>query len=175
MKKAEKISLLYAAKSNKIECVIKFVAECQDAYCFPIEFSDRLLLFAEEIDFSVDGYMVYRLADIHDIDIPNDIYSFILQEEKIVDQVVKPDVDITDWCSLFLSLQRLDKFVIVNMRYGLAEPAFGKVVSCNKDLVGIKCFDRTTAEWYDTVLAYSDIRSVSFGNHYLEVWEKYVK
>lgn len=83
---------------------------------FVLKKSNFLTLVAEEDDFILDGYKVLRNCDI-DICKPTLTTRHctrIMKKEGLLESInCTPDIDLTNWATLLLSLKRQDKYVIV--------------------------------------------------------------
>ncbi|MBQ5930235.1 MAG: hypothetical protein IIX02_05530, partial [Clostridia bacterium] len=102
----------------------------------------------------------------------------ILKAEKVLDGVVAPDIDITDWHSAFLSLQKLEKNIIIeheSLNDDEWEYWIGRIVKVNKTKVIFRHFD-ADGVWQNEPfeIPFSHITSVSFDNRYVTVFSKYV-
>jgi hypothetical protein len=80
---------------------------------FPIAISNDLFISVVDRDFILDGYTIRRISDISDI---HDIRQTYLKLHALKGNLKKlsvPPLDVTDFKSLFLSLIRSKKYVII--------------------------------------------------------------
>lgn len=102
----------------------------------------------------------------------------MVKEEGILDNISTPEIDITDWRTVFESLKRLDKNIIVeNEKASDGEIAFviGKIIKFIKTKVVMQHFD-VEGIWEKELceIPFSKITSVSFSTRYVEVFSKYI-
>ena len=89
-----------------------------------------------------------------------------------------PDLDLTDWHSVFLSLQRIGKNIIVE-KESLDEDewefAIGHIEKVLKNKLLFKHFD-ADGIWQEELLEipFSQITTVKFGSRYVETFSKYI-
>lgn len=96
----------------RIICRIFFKYDKNYWYYFPLKANDKLFLGVAEDDFILNGYTIRRFRDITKAEIKNDICLDINIKEGIVDRIIVPDVDITSWETIFISLQKIGKNII---------------------------------------------------------------
>lgn len=101
-----------------------------------------------------------------------------MKAEKVLDGVAAPDIDITDWHSAFLSLQKLEKNIIVeheSLNQDEWEYWIGRIEKVCGTKVIFRHFD-ADGIWRDepSEIPFSSITSVSFDNRYVSVFSKYV-
>lgn len=174
MNLSEKTAELKKAVALGEQCAIYFRGEEPGYYCFPLAFSDKLLLCAEEVDFLADGFAVHKLFDVEEVEILSDKYAEILKSEGVRASITVPDLDLESWHSVFFSLMNAHKLVMIERASDRdAGPTMGRIVSINDKMLGLKSFDRY-GEWSDVVIPFAEVLCVAFDNRYLKVWEKYV-
>lgn len=178
MKKSEMKELVRLAIEPKSLCRMFFKYDVNYRYCFPFQVSDKLFLGAEEDDFIIDGFAIRRFCDLTKVQIKYDKCSEIIKNEGILSNVSAPELDLTDWHSVFLSLQKLEKNIIVE-KESLDEDewefAIGRIEKVLKNKVLFKHFD-ADGIWQDDLLEipFSQITTVTFGSRYVETFSKYV-
>lgn len=148
-------------------------------YYFPLIVGERLFLGAEEDDFMLDGYSIRRFKDVVRAEIKNDKCLEIDFAEGLLDDLVTPNVDITNWKTTLSSLQKIGKNIIIEQESyngDESEFAIGKVVKVRKNKVFFKAFD-ADGVWIDELfeMRFSQITSVTFGSRYVEVFSKYLQ
>ena len=144
--------------------------------CFPVSYSNKLFLAANEHDFIIDGFTIYRFKDVKEVLITGDKYFEIAKEEGLIESIEAPDIDISDWYNVFVSLQEINKNIIVENGY--EENSFfaiGKIKKVTKTKVYMQYFD-ADGIWEEELweIPFTQITSVSFGTRYIEVFSKYV-
>ncbi|QVK16971.1 hypothetical protein KHQ81_08695 [Mycoplasmatota bacterium] len=147
-------------------------------YYFPLYANDKLFLGAEEDDFIIDGYSIRRFVDVTKVQIKDDKCLEILKNEGIIESIKKPIVDISNWESVFNSLNSLNKNVIIekeSLNDDECEFVIGKIDKVYKNFVYIYHFD-ADGIWQEEPykIHYTAITSVSFGTRYVEVFSKYL-
>ena len=91
-----------------------------------------------EDDFIIDGFTVRRFCDVKKAEIKNDKCVEIIKSEGLLDNIKVPEIDITDWFSVFLSLSELNINIIVekeSLNDDECEFAIGKIVKVLKTKV----------------------------------------
>ena len=147
-------------------------------YYLPLKASDKLFLGAAEDDFILDGYCVRRFRDVKKAEVKDDKCLEILHREGIVGALACPEVDVTDFYTVFSSLQKLGRNVIVekgSLDEELWEFTIGKIERVCKNKVYMRGFD-ADGIWDEepTEILFSNVTSVTFGSRYVEVFSKYV-
>ena len=178
MKKTEMIELLKQLTEQKplIRLYLKY--DAYYTYWFPFKASEKLFLAAKEDDFIINGFSIRRFRDVKKIEYKNDKCIEILKAEKVLDGVVAPDIDITDWYSAFMSLQKLDKNIIIeheSLNDDEWEYWIGRIVKVCKTKVIFRHFD-ADGVWHNEPyeIPFSSITSVTFDSRYVTVFSKYV-
>ena len=178
MKKSEMKELTCKAIETKTLCCVEFRYDYYYLHHFPLKMSDRLFLGAKHDDFLLDGFEIRRFCDMTKIKLNDDKRNEILKAEGIVDALTLPDLDLTDWHSVFLSLQRIGKNIIVE-KESLDEDewefAIGHIEKVLKNRVLFKYFS-ADGIWQEELLEipFSQITTVTFGSRYVETFSKYV-
>ena len=178
MKKSEIKNLIKSAvKSHKL-CVISLKYDGRNSCMIPLSSSERLFMATIEEDFLLDGYTVRMYRDVTNAVLSGEMYRKIMESEGLLDNLETPDVDVTDWNSVFTSLSRMNKNVIVESEdedWEKAGFAIGKIEKVCKNKVYLKHFD-ADGIWQEELveLPFSEITSVTFGSRYVEIFSKYV-
>ena len=147
-------------------------------YWFPFAASKKLFLAAKEDDFIIDGFSIRRFRDVKKLEFKDDKCVEILKTEKVLDGIVAPDIDLSDWHSTFLSLQKLKKNIIIEHE-SLEEKEWdywiGSIEKVLKTKVLFRHFD-ADGIWQDDPyeIPFSRITSVTFDSRYVSVFSKYV-
>ena len=178
MKKLEINSLINTAAQTKGLCRILFKYDTGYSYLFPLLTSEKLFLSANEDDFIIDGFTVRRFCDVKKAEIKNDKCVEIIKCEGALDDIKVPEIDITDWYSVFLSLSELNINIIVekeSLDDDECEFAIGKIVKVLKTKVIFKHFD-ADGIWQEDCyeIPYSQITSITFSSRYVDIFSKYM-
>lgn len=178
MKKNQIKELMKQALEPHKICRIFLKYDANYRYYFPLMVGERLFLGAEEDDFILDGYSICRFKDVVKAEIKDDKCLEIDISEGLLEHLVTPDVDITNWKTSLSSLQKLGKNIILekeSLDEDETEFAIGKVVKVLKNKVLFKAFD-ADGVWEDKLweISYSQITSITFGSRYVEVFSKYL-
>ena len=178
MKKSELKRIVYEAIEPKNLCRMFFKYDINYFYYFPFKVSDKLFLGAEEDDFIIDGFAIRRFCDLTKVQIKEDKCVEIIKNEGILNNLSAPDIDLTDWHSVFLSLQRIGKNIIVekeSLDDDECEFAIGNIEKVLKNKILFKHFD-ADGIWLDELLEipFSQITTVIFGSRYVETYSRYV-
>lgn len=178
MTKTQIKELINSAVNSRKPCSVHLKYDAYYRYYFPLLVSDKLFLGAEEDDFILDGFHVRRFKDAIKAEIKSDKYLEIITAEGILDNLEIPDVDVTDWYSVFMSLSKMKKNVIVECEDedpNKAGFAIGKILKVCKNKVYIKHFDADGVWENEPVeIPFSEITLVTFGSRYVETFSKYV-
>ena len=178
MKKFEIKDLIKGAIKPHNLCRVFFKYDTNYRYYFPLLVSDKLFLGAEEDDFILDGFSIRRFRDVVKVEIKDDKCLEIINSEGILNALATPEVDVTDWYSVFISLQKIGKNIIVekeDLEVEYCDYTIGKIEKVTKTKVVIRHFDADGIWQEEPVeIPYSQITSVSFSTRYVDVFSKYV-
>ena len=134
---------------------------------------EGLFLSAVDDDFLLNGFTIRRLRDIFDLDSRKGIYQTIAEREGLTDFDV-PEVDITNWQTVFTCLQKLGKHIIVEREY---EPDFfrlGVIEAVGEDHAVFRHYDADGIWQEPRRIDYREITSVTFDDRYANTFSKYV-
>ncbi len=178
MKKIQIKELMKQAIEPHKICRVFLGYDVNYRYYFPLIVGERLFLGAEEDDFILDGYSIRRFKDVVKSEIKDDKCLEIDIAEGLMEHLVTPDVDITDWKTSLTSLQKNGKNIIIekeSLDENEAKFVIGKVVKVMKNKVLFKAFD-ADGVWEDESweIPFSQITSITFGSRYVEVFSKYL-
>ena len=169
--------MMQAIEPHKL-CRVNLKYDAYYRYYFPLLVGERLFLGAEEDDFILNGYSIRRFKDVVKSEIRDDKCLEIDIAEGLIEHLVTPDVDITDWKTSLMSLQKIEKNIIIeneSLDEDEAKFAIGKVVKVLKNKVLFKTFD-ADGIWEDEFweIPFTKITSITFGSRYVEVFSKYL-
>ncbi|MHB1454658.1 MAG: hypothetical protein ACYCYM_12005 [Saccharofermentanales bacterium] len=177
IKREMKKIIAESVNSHKL-CRCYFIYKANYWYYFPLKATEKLFLSTEENDFILDGYSIRRFKDMTKVEIKNDLCDRILREEGIIDSIKVPEVDITNWETIFKSLMQLNKNVIVekeDLDEDSEEFVIGRIEKITRQHVHIREFDADGIWQQDLCrIPYNEITSLTFGSRYVEMFSKYV-
>ena len=154
-------------------CGIEYDYSDNVQYGFPLAVGEQLFLLAIDDDFLLNGFTVRRLRDIYELGDRKGIYQAIADKEGLT-RFDAPDVDLSDWKSVFTSLQKLGKHIIVEREY---EPDFfrlGIIEAVTEDHVLLRHYDADGIWQEPARIDYREITSVTFDDRYANTFCKYV-
>ena len=178
MRKADMIELFQQSTEQKPLFRLYLKYDYYYTYWFPFKASEKLFLAAKEDDFIINGFSIRRFRDVKKLEYKDDKCVEILKAEKVLDGVVSPDIDITDWHSAFLSLQKLEKNIIIEHE-SLEDKEWdywiGRIEKVLRSKVVFRHFD-ADGIWQEEPyeIPFSRITSVTFDSRYVNVFSKYV-
>ncbi|MBR3870755.1 MAG: hypothetical protein IKJ17_04565 [Clostridia bacterium] len=180
MKRSERIEVVNNALKNKELCRVGYRYNDYLKYMFPLLTSEKLFLASRESDFSFGGYHIGKFSDICTVDSrkSGDKLYDIIKAEGISKYFNVPDVDVTDWKSVFESLQKCDGYIIVKCEWDYdTEYCFimGKIIKVTSRKVVMKNFT-SDGEWEEELyhIPFGKITTVEFGCSYCNVFSKYI-
>ncbi|MFK8102625.1 MAG: hypothetical protein AB8G15_08870 [Saprospiraceae bacterium] len=147
---------------------------------FLVKVTDKFVVLQETEDFRLLGCVIFKTSTIREIrNNKNDrFYDKIMKAEgtkKLIGPKTK--VEVTSWQTIFKSLKKAGSFVIVECE-GSEKNHFviGKITAVNKKSVAILYFDaRGRFEKEATKIKFKKITKVTFDDHYIDTFKKYVK
>lgn len=154
-------------------CGIEYEYSDNVQYGFPLAVGEQLFLLAIDEDFLLNGFTVRRLRDIYELGDRKGIYQAIAEKEGLT-RFEAPDVDVSHWKSVFTSLQKLGKHIIVEREY---EPDFfrlGIIEAAAEDHVLLRHYDADGIWQEPARIDYREITSVTFDDRYANTFAKYV-
>jgi hypothetical protein len=178
MTKSEIKSIVNRSVNQRNLCRMFFRYDAYYRYYFPLISNDKLFLGAEEDDFILNGYSIRRYVDLTKVQIKEDKCVEILKSEGIIESIKTPDVDISNWETVFTSLQKMNKNIIVekeSLNEDECEFVIGRIDRAFKKFAYIYHFD-ADGIWQEEPfkIPYTEITSISFGTRYVEVFSKYL-
>lgn len=179
MAKSEMKAIVNRCTEQRMLCRMTFRYDLNYFYCFPLLSNEKLFLGVEEDDFMLDGYSIRRYTDLTKAEINEDKKIMeILRCEGIIGQITTPDVNISNWETVFTSLQKLHRNIIVQ-RESLKEEerqfVIGSIERVFRKFAYVRHFD-ANGVWEDEPdkILYTQITSVSFGTRYVDTFSKYL-
>jgi hypothetical protein len=145
--------------------------------CIPIAKTDRLLMALNFYDFLPDGFIIIAINRIKKI-AQKKYYSFfkkvVLQEGAMAISEDAPKINIADWQDAFRSLKKHGLLVMIDSGVKGAIN-LGRIMSVSSDSITMLPVNPDgfwdSDEWVNPI---DNIISVSFSNHYSNMFAKYV-
>ena len=176
MKKSEKLDIIKLAKESNGLCRMYYKYSPNYRYYFPVEYTEKFFYGAEEDDFIGDGFSIRRICDLKKVEIKDDKCIEFLRKEKVFDSINPPPVQLDSWRTIFESLKKSEKYVIVehdSLDEDEEDFVIGRIDKINKNSLIMKNFD-ADGVWDEMILPFSWITSVTFRSRYVSTWEKYL-
>ena len=160
----------------------KFATD-QAIHGFPLTVTDQFVLIQEINDFHLDGYTIIPLRNLYAVRSgkAERMIERVFTGEGTIDKIKTPDdLRLDSFRDLFRSIQKLGKLVIVDSVEVdgdmMEEDSFiGRIVGMSPRSVAILNF--TGAGVWDTeptVVAYKQIKWITFDNEYVNTFAKYL-
>ena len=178
MKKSEIKELINKSVDHRQLCRVKFDYDDNTRFVFPLLTNDKLFLCANEDDFILNGYSIRRFKDVEKAEYQDGKIFSMVQAEKIDEKITVPNIDMTDWQTIFASLKEQNKNIIVENEKAEEDDysfVIGRIIKTTKTKVVMQHFDADgiwEEEFYE--VPYTKITSVSFGTRYVETFSKYL-
>ena len=175
MKKQEKLDILQKAIAKPQICRCYFTYDDVYFYYYPNAVNEKFILGQEEDDFLLDGYCIRKISQLKKVEIKDDKCNEINHLNGLTKELAMPDVDISNWQTIFDSLQKLNKFIIIEDDIN-EQFAIGIIEKTFKNKLYFKSFD-ADGIWDNAGLEipYSQITSVKWDCRYADTWEKYMR
>lgn len=178
MNKAKIIKRIKNSIQEPAMCRCYFHYDNNYYYYFPLKLSTKLFLGVEEDDFLLDGYSIRRLKDLDKIEIRDDKCLEMAKAEGLIEQLSAPDIDIESWKTVFLSLQKKDKNIIIrheDIDESEYKFAIGRIENILDKKVVFHTFD-ADGIWQEDLLEipFESITSVTAESRYINVFSKYL-
>lgn len=157
------------------KCQLKYNRE---EYCFPVALCGELFMYANEVDFLIDGYMIRRVKDVARLKCVKGKYMEIARAEGVLSHIAPPDIRLDDWGTVFETLQKNGWNVIVEhetKKPKCSQAVFGRVVGVMKEMVLFQDFDGEGI-WREepVIIPFAAVTSVTIGSRYVETFSKYL-
>lgn len=169
---------IFESLARKTESRVFFRYEREYRYFIPLMMSETLFLGTEEDDFLLDGYSVRRFRDVKKAESREDMCNEILKREGILDGIEIPDVNLFSWETVFRSLQKRGKNIIVekeSMDERKCDFVIGRIETVFENYAYVRHFDADGAwESEPCRIPYSGITSVTFESRYVTIFSKYL-
>ena len=177
MKKEKKLTILMNSKNTYDLCRCYFKYDINYFYFYIFDLNNKFFLGIEEDDFITDGFQIRKISDMKKIELKDDKCIEFNRQNKLLDGINVPKININSWKDIFKSLKELNRIIIVedeNINPKECEYAIGKVIKVKDSEVHLKVFD-ADGNWLDgyLVIPFRFISSVTFNSRYSVQWEKY--
>lgn len=143
----------------------------------PLKMSEKLVYLIKDGDPVAHGYSVRCLDAIGKVKIEDETVEAAPKEDKKGDMSA-PEIDITDWTSVFRSLGKLGQVVVVESEKLTKKEgsyAIGKIEKVGRKQIGIRYYGPDSA-WENKKwkIPYEDVTRVTTASRYTEVLSQYV-
>ena len=144
----------------------------------PLLLNENLFLVINEDDFIFDGYSVFRFKDVTKVTTKNDKCDEIIKSEGLTANITVPNIDITNWKSVFGSLKAMNQNIIIQKQTIHEEDnefVIGNIERIYKNFAYVRHFD-ANGIWQDDPyqIPYSEITSITFASRYVTVFSKHI-
>lgn len=178
MKKCDIKLLINSSIVQRQLCRVRFDYDDNTWFIFPLLANDKMFLCANEEEFMLNGYSIRRFKDVEKAEYQEGKIFSMIQAEKIDERISVPNIDMSDWQTIFTSLKEQDKNIIVeNEKAEENEDSFviGRIIKATKTKVVMQHFD-AEGIWEEELyeIPYSKITSVSFNTRYVDIFSKYI-
>lgn len=178
MTKADIREIVAACLQQKRVCRVYLRYDINYWYYIPLIVGDKLFLGTEEDDFILDGYTVRRFKDVTKAQFRDDMCEKILKDEGVLDNIVTPEVDLSDWEAVFRSLQKRNKNIIIqreSLNKRECEYVIGRIEKVYKQHAYFRPFD-ADGIWEPEPyrIPYTEVTSITFAARYVDVFSKYL-
>lgn len=177
MKKKKISKRLEKAIKKKQMCKINLVYDPEEVCRFlPLKMSENLVLMIKDGDPALHGYSLRCLDALEKVKLEEEEVKTAVKEDREDVDITK--LDITDWGSVFASLEKWNQVVVVEsekLKKKDGNYAIGKIEKSGRKRVLIQYYGPDSA-WADKKwkIAYEDITRVTIGSRYTEVLSGYL-
>ncbi len=180
MKKSEIIQIINESIKRQNLCRIGYKYNDFLKFLFPLTASEKLFLSSVEADFDFGGYHIGKFSNIDTVDVreKGDKLFDIIEAEGLSKYLEIPDIDLSDWKTVFESLQKRGGYIIVKDEKDYdSEYSFviGKIIKVTSKNVIMKNFN-CDGEWEEDLyqIPFGKITAVEFNTKYGNVFSKYI-
>ncbi|MBK9985274.1 MAG: hypothetical protein IPP15_23525 [Saprospiraceae bacterium] len=150
------------------------------SFGYIVDFSKDFILLQETDDFDLNGYSIFPIKSIAEIQFNNKdkYYDKIMHLEGLVDKIsYKHQVDLTSWTTIFKSIKLLGLNVVIKNEDPKDETFdIGPITKVTKTAVYIRYFDsQGFLDIEPTKISYKLITIVKFDEHYTNTMSKYLR
>lgn len=167
-------------KQQQCKFFLKMEDEEYTLHGYILDMNDEFMYVREVVDFTVDGYRIFKLEYLQEA--RNNKFdkacTRIYRAEGLKDTIYTYEhIDLNNYQVIFKSVKKQFKYAIIESMYkGEMDFDIGEITKAGKKNVEQLYFDGAgRVNERPTVIPYSDILIVGFANHYLNVFQKYLK
>ena len=175
--KSKKIKCLNSAIGTYDLCRCYLKYDINYYYFYILDHNEKRFLGVKEEDFLLDGFHIRKISDIKKVEFKDDLCVKINREKKLLNDVIKPDIDLSSWKAVFKSLKKLNGFLIIQNEYPDKKENFfylGVIEKAKRSSVLFRPVD-ADGVWFDTIeIPYSKITGVTFGDRYSKAFQEYL-
>ena len=175
MTKQEKLKILVQGIESVEICRCYFTYDNNYFYYYINAVNDKFILGQEEDDFLLDGYAIRKMSHLKKVEHKDDACNRINKVIGLTNEIKMPDIDITSWQTIFLSLKKIDTFIIIE---NAIEEEFyiGTIESVLKNKLRFRYFG-ADGTWNTNAIEipYSKITNVLWNTRYSNTWHRYLK
>lgn len=147
---------------------------CHDRFYYnivPLVRSEKAAIAARDIDFMLDGFLIFPLSCVYEIDGKGKKYNEIMRSENICKNLEVPDIDIASMKKICRYFKKSGEYISVETD---TEYYIGKIADVSKEHIFFDWFD-AQGIWHETVkIKISHIRLITYKSRYIEIFSKYV-
>jgi hypothetical protein len=177
MTKIEIKKIISEAVGTRALCRVNMKYDRYACHYYPLKISNKLFLAAVEDDFILDGFTIRCFRDVKKAEFEDNLCAEINRRECIFNSVVHPDVDLTDWRTVFMSLQKFNRNIIIESENDLDNEDFyiGRIEKVSAKYLLLRYFD-ADGKWNNKPdkIKYSEITTVQIATRYADVFSKYL-
>ncbi len=168
-------------KQNFIKISRKVAKHCYNtSNGYLVNFSDKFIIMQDCYDFKPTGFNIFPIKDIKKIrhNKYDKCYEKIMLSENETENIaLKTKVDLTNFKSIFQSLKKQKKNVIVECENPKLDTFhIGVIKKVTDKSVFIHHFDATgLLDKKPTKIYYKDITRITFDDRYIDVFSKYLR
>ena len=177
MNKTDKVTLMKNSIGTYNLCRCQLTYSQNDQLLYILDISEKFYFGIEDRDFLLDGFQIRKISDLKKVEIRDDLNIKISRELKLLDGVVKPEVNLSSWKTIFQSIKALNVFMIIENEKANNEDNFFhlcRIKDIKDSYVIISSVD-ADGIWYDDIkIPYSKITNVMFNDRYSKTWQQYL-
>ncbi len=145
-----------------------------------VDFSKKFIVVQECYDFKLMGFILLPVKDLEKIchnKYDKSYEKIMLLENETKNLALKTKLDLTDWQTVFQSLQKKKKNVIVECESPKIQSfTIGAIKKITNKSVFIHHFDATgLLDKKPTEIKFKNISKVTFDDRYVDVFSKYIR
>jgi hypothetical protein len=147
---------------------------------YVLDFTDDFILIHQTDDFKLEGFAVIPLKTIKKVRYSDyeEMYEYIMNEEHFLNDLGIPyTIDLTNWQTVFKSIENNNKFVIIECeQVWIKRFLLGKLSKIKKKNVEMLYLEANGVfEEYATEQKYKEISIVRFDEVYINLFQKHAR